>query len=201
MIWPQSKSNRITGATADGPYLLNGAEIIGMSCVTKETKPQMRSPVVTLAALLFPLALPASAGAAVVGDAEACEAREPSLLMRVSGFKEARGTVRVRLYEEGGWLKRGRSLTRLRVPVTATTMDVCVRVPRSGRYSVALHHDLNANRERDRADGAGFSRNPRLSLTGRPSFAATAVDVQGVTPIGIRMLYLQGLGFAPARNG
>ena len=79
-------------------------------------------------------------------------------------------------------------------------MDLCVRVPRSGRFAVALHHDLNANRERDRSDGAGFSGNPRLSLVGRPSFAATAVDVRGVTRLGIQMLYLRGLTIGPARS-
>jgi uncharacterized protein (DUF2141 family) len=145
-------------------------------------------------------ALPVSAGAAVVGDVAACTARQSAILMRVSGFKEARGTVRVRLYDESGWLKRGRSLSRIRVPVTGSTLDICVKVPGAGRYAVALHHDFNANRERDRSDGAGFSRNPRLSLSARPSFAATAVGVgRGVTSIGIQMMYLRGLTIGPAR--
>lgn len=159
---------------------------------------RLRLPI--LAAPLVLLALPVGADAVVVGDEAACAAGEPSLLVRVSGFKEAQGTVRVRLYEESGWLKRGRSLSRIRVPVTASSMDLCVRVPQAGRYSVALHHDLNANRERDWSDGAGFSRNPRLTLTSRPTFAGTAVDVRGVTPIGIRMLYRRGLTIGPAGN-
>jgi uncharacterized protein (DUF2141 family) len=155
----------------------------------------------TLTLPLAVLALPVPAGASVVGDVTACASGQPSLKVRVSGFKEARGTVRVRLYEEGGWLQRGRSLSRIRVPVTATTMDLCVRVPEPGRYAVALHHDINGNRERDRSDGAGFSRNPRLSLTGRPSFSGTEVRVRdGVTPIGIQMMYLRGLTIGPARS-
>jgi uncharacterized protein (DUF2141 family) len=160
----------------------------------------MRALIPILALPLTLLALPAGAGAAVVGDTAACAAGDSALLVRVSGFKEARGTVRVRLYEEGGFLKHGRSLSRIRVPVTATSMDLCVRVPRSGRFAVALHHDINANRERDRSDGAGFTGNPRLSLMGRPSFEATAVDVRGVTPVGIRMMYIRGLTIGPARS-
>jgi uncharacterized protein (DUF2141 family) len=148
---------------------------------------------------LFLASLPASSGAAVVGDVAACAARQSSILVRVSGFKEVRGTVRVRLYDEGGWLKRGRSLSRIRVPVTGSSLDICVKVPAAGRYAVALHHDLNGNRDRDQSDGAGFSRNPRLSLAGRPSFGSTSVTVgRGVTPIGIQMMYLRGLTIGPA---
>jgi uncharacterized protein (DUF2141 family) len=147
------------------------------------------------------LALPVPAGAAMVGDVAACASGEPSLRVRVSGFKDVRGTIRVRLYEEGGWLQRGRSLSRLRVPVTSASMDLCVRVPRAGRYAVALHHDINGNRERDWDDGAGFSRNPRLSLTGRPSFEGSAVQVGGrVTPIAIQMMYRRGLAIGPVRS-
>jgi uncharacterized protein (DUF2141 family) len=155
----------------------------------------------TLLLPLAALAVPAPAGAAMVGDVAACASGEPSLKVRVSGLKEPRGTIRVRLYAEDGWLKRGRSLSGIRVPVTGTAMDLCVRVPSSGRYAVALHHDLNANRERDRSDGAGFSRNPRLSLIGRPSFAGTRVEVgTGVTLIVIQMMYLRGLAIGPVRS-
>ncbi len=148
---------------------------------------------------LFLASLPASATAAMVGDVAACAARQSAILVRVSGFKEVRGTVRVRLYEESGWLKRGRSLSRIRAPVTGSSLEICVKVPAAGRYAVALHHDLNGNRDRDQSDGAGFSRNPRLSLAGRPSFASTSVMVgRGVTPVGIQMMYLRGLTIGPA---
>jgi uncharacterized protein (DUF2141 family) len=161
----------------------------------------MMRPLLSILALpLTLLASPAGASAAVAGDAAACASGESALLVRVSGFKEASGTIRVRLYEESGWLKRGRSLSKIRVPVTSSMMDLCVRVPRPGRYSVVLHHDLNGNRERDRSDGAGVSRNPKLSLIGRPSFGGTAVDVRGVTRLGIQMMYVRGLSFAPARS-
>jgi uncharacterized protein (DUF2141 family) len=143
----------------------------------------------------------APAGAALVGDVAACSSGGPALRIAVGGFKEARGSLRVRLYQQDGWLERGRSLSRLRVPVTASSMDLCVRVPGPGRYAVALHHDLNANRERDRSDGAGFSRNPKLSFIGRPSFAATSIGVGGgVTAISIQMLYIRGLTIGPARS-
>ncbi len=57
-------------------------------------------------------------------------------------------------------------------------MDVCVPVPAPGRYAVAVHHDLNVNGERDRQDGGGYSRNPKVSLMKpKPSFSKAAFEV------------------------
>ena len=45
-------------------------------------------------------------------------------------------------------------------------------MPAPGRYAVAVHHDLNANGERDRQDGGGYSRNPKVSLLNpKPAFS------------------------------
>jgi uncharacterized protein (DUF2141 family) len=158
-----------------------------------------------LALALLPLAtlaLPAPAGAVMVGDVAACEAGRPAIKVRVTGFKQQKGQLRFALYGAGGWLKKGGSLKKLRVPVTAPAMDVCVAVPQPGSYAVAIHHDLDADKERDRSDGAGFSRNPRLSLLGKPSFASSSVQVgEGVRPLGVQLMYLRGLTIGPARGG
>ena len=54
-------------------------------------------------------------------------------------------------------------------------MDICLPVPAPGRYAVAVHHDLNTNGERDRQDGGGYSRNPKVSLFNpKPAFAKAA---------------------------
>lgn len=161
--------------------------------------------VLPTAAALLPLALPMSAAhAGVVGtDVAACTAGRPSVQVRVSGFKQASGTIRVVLYEQGGWLKKGGSLRRVRVPVTSMRpIDVCVAVPRPGRYAIAVHHDLNGNRDRDRADGGGFSRNPKISLLSmQPRFAQTWFDVGGGTKVvPVTLLYLHGLRVGPARG-
>lgn len=157
-----------------------------------------------LPALALPiaaLALPVPASAAVAGDVAACVSGQPSLLVRLSGFREAAGNVRVVLYRQQGWLQRGGSLKRVRVPVTAPTMNFCLATPGAGRFAVAVHHDANNDRRRNRTDGAGFLRNPRLSLTGRPSFASSQVEVgNGVTPIAIQIMYLRGLSVGPVRG-
>lgn len=194
MIWPQSKCNRTERDKRRFP-------LFSLSRRVSARTETMRAAFSCLILSLFALASPAAASDAMAGDVQACMSGARALHVRVSGLKEPRGTLRVRLYEEDGWLTRGRSLSRIRVPVTATTMDLCVSVPRAGRFGLALHHDLNGNRERDRADGAGFSRNPRLSLVGRPSFERTAVEVSGgVTRLGIQMMYLRGLTIGPVRS-
>lgn len=152
--------------------------------------------------ILAALALPTSASAAVVGDAASCAAGRPALKVRMSGFKRETGLLRIALYERAGWLRKGASLKKLKVPVTGGTVDVCIAVPGPGDYGLAVHHDIASDKKKDRSDGAGFSRNPQLSLMGRPSFSATGVAVgNGVRPIEIEMRYLHGLSIGPARRG
>ena len=158
---------------------------------------------VLLALLAAPLAA-AQADAAIVGkDAPVCRSGQPAVQVRVSGFKQPRGTVRVTLYDARGYLKKKSSLRKVRVPVTSRgPVDVCVAVPKPGRYSVAVQHDLNGNKDLDRADGGGFSRNPGLSLIGpRPSFARTSFDVgSGPRVVPVTLQYLKGLTIGPVES-
>ena len=91
----------------------------------------------------------------------------------------------------------------MKVPVSGTgPVDVCIAVPGPGRYAVAIHHDLNANGDKDRHDGGGYSNNPRVSLASmRPSFAKAAVSV-GQLPVrvSVRLLYIRGLSVGPAAS-
>ena len=101
------------------------------------------------------------------------------------------------------YLKKAGRLRRIKVPVGGRgPVDVCVAVPGPGRYAVAVHHDLNANGDKDRHDGGGYSNNPRVSLMNmRPSFASTAVTV-GTSPARteVRLLYVRGLSVGPAAS-
>ncbi len=153
-------------------------------------------------ALALGLSIPSSA--AIVGaDAPACVAGKPSLMVRVSGLKQGSGTLKLALYGSNPsvYLKKEGRLRRVKVPVRGRgPVDVCIAVPRPGRYAVAVHHDLNANGDKDRHDGGGYSNNPRVSLTSmRPAFARTAVTV-GNTParVSVRLLYIRGLSVGPA---
>jgi uncharacterized protein (DUF2141 family) len=147
------------------------------------------------------LALGSASPAAVVGsDARFCSAGKPSMLVRVNGFKKAGGTVKVAVYAAEGYLAKGGKLRKVVVPVRSTAaMDVCIAVPRAGRYAVAVHHDVNGNGDKDPSDGGGYSGNPRLSPTNlRPPFGKTAVQVgTAPRPVVVTLLYRNGLSIKP----
>lgn len=143
------------------------------------------------------LSLPAPADAAA-----ACAPGKPSVLVHVAGFKQPTGRVKVSLYgsDTRRWLAKGGRISRVKVPVTGRAMDICMPVPGPGRYAVAVHHDLNTNGERDRADGGGYSRNPKVSLFNpKPSFSKAAFEVgNGPARVGVTLLYIKGLSVGPA---
>ena len=131
-----------------------------------------------------------------------CAAGKPSVLVHVAGFKQARGKVKVSLYgpDSSRWLAKGGKVSKVKVPVTARAMDICMPVPGPGRYAVAVHHDLNTNGERDRQDGGGYSRDPKVSLMNpKPAFSKAAFNVgNGQARVGVTLLYIRGLGVGPA---
>lgn len=157
-----------------------------------------------VAGAAFGLAMPAEAK--IVGpDATACASGKPSLLVRVNGLKQPTGTLKLSVYGNNPsvYLKKQGRLRRVKVPVSGRgPVDVCIAVPGAGRYAVAVHHDLNANGDKDRHDGGGYSNNPRVSLTNlRPPFARTAVSVgRAPTRIDVRLLYVRGLSVGPASS-
>jgi uncharacterized protein (DUF2141 family) len=133
--------------------------------------------------------------------ATGCGAGKPSVLVHVAGFKQARGKVKVSVYgsDRNRWLAKGGRIGKASVPVTGKNMDICVPVPAPGRYAVAVHHDLNTNGARDRHDGGGYSRNPKVSLLNpKPAFSKAAFQVgNGPARVGVTLLYVQGLGVGP----
>ena len=149
-----------------------------MSLEQTVSKIMSKSHLLLIASLL---AVPATAAPArIVGsDAEACLSGKPSMLVRVSGFKQPSGTVKVAVYAAQGYLAKRGKLRKVEVPVRSTApLDICIAVPSAGQYAVAVHHDLNGNGDKDGNDGGGYSGNPKLSITNlRPSFGRTAVRV------------------------
>jgi uncharacterized protein (DUF2141 family) len=146
----------------------------------------------------------ASAALAFPGSAEAatgCVPGKPSVLVHVAGFKQASGKVKVSLYgsDSSRWLSKDGRVAKVKVPVTGKAMNICMPVPGPGRYAVAVHHDLNRNGERDRQDGGGYSRNPKVSLLNpKPAFSKAAFSVgNGPARVGVRLLYIKGLGVGP----
>lgn len=150
----------------------------------------------------FAFAAPASAQ--LGPDAAACRSGAgQAVLVSVDGFRQRTGNIRVAIYgsDPAQFLARGRTLRKINVPVTpGGPMRICVALPGPGRYAVAVRHDVNGNNARgDWSDGAGFSRNPRLSLVNlRPNYNNVAINVgRGVTPVNVVLLYRFGLSIRP----
>ncbi len=152
----------------------------------------------------LPFAMPAMA--APIGPfAAACAGNGPAVIARVSGLKARTGTVRVQLYASNPatFLEKKAYLQRIDVPARASSMDICVPVPKEGRYAISVRHDVNGDGKSDRGDGGGFSGNPDMSLMDllakrKPSLARVAFNVGGgtqVVPVTLR--YVQGLSFRP----
>ena len=151
--------------------------------------------------------LAATAAEAAVGpDARGCDASSGSaLLVNVRGFKEGQGVLRVQLYgaDPADFLKKGRKLRRIEVPVRGTgAIPVCVAVPQAGSYAIAVRHDIDGNGKSGWTDGGGFSRNPKLSLLDlKPSYGKVAVPGGGgVRPIDVVLNYRHGLSIGPVRR-
>jgi uncharacterized protein (DUF2141 family) len=155
-----------------------------------------------LAAALTATAAPAQA--ALGPDAAACSpgANRPAVLVSINGFKNRIGKLRVQLYggNPADFLERGKKLKRIDLPVTrAGAMNVCVAVPATGTYAIAVRHDADNNGKSNWNDGGGFSNNPKLSLLKlKPSHRATAVAVgPGVKTVPVVLNYRSGFSISP----
>lgn len=152
-------------------------------------------------ALLAPLVIAGSVGSPVLAyaqrqlidnDMARCAAHAgPSIIVEVSGFEVAMGTIRVQSYPatRNAWLEKGAWINRIETPVKPVNgkMRFCVPLPASGRYGIAVRHDLNGNGKTDLSqDGGGFSNNPKASIfnLGKPSVDKAAVAV-GNAPVSI----------------
>jgi uncharacterized protein (DUF2141 family) len=158
----------------------------------------------------LPLVFAAPAGATVLGpDAGVCARGDgPAILVNVVGFKNRAGSVRARTF--GGspstWFDKKHYLKRTLAEVPSSgAVAICMPVPGPGTYAVDIRHDINANGDTDKADGAGASGNPKISLFDvvfgrRPPAAKVSVQVgTGVTPITIVLKYLSGGSVQPVQ--
>ncbi len=162
----------------------------------------LKSVSILLMAAMF---VPLPALATPVGPyANLCEAGKPAVLARVSGFKAPHGTVSVKLYggNQSTFLEKGSYLRKVEVPVTRNgPLEICVPVPREGRYALAVRHEVGT--KKSRSDGGGFSGNPSVSLIDlalkrKPAIGKVAFVVQGGTRVvPVTLNYLQGGSFRP----
>lgn len=163
-------------------------------------------PLIAIGAAAAGLLLPIGAAAAPVGPyASLCAADKPAVLVRVPRVKSPRGTLSVKLYASNPatFLEKGKYLRKVEVPANRTgPFEICVPVPSAnGRYAVAVRHEVQG--EKSRADGGGFSGNPKLSLLDvalkrKPSLGAVSFQVNGQTRVvPVVLNYIQGTTVQP----
>src|SRR5688572_13937210 len=92
------------------------------------------------------------------------------LTVIVENVRAARGLIAVTLYADDSrrFLARRGSLYVGRVPARAPVTRLCIHLPSTGIYALAVYHDADGNRSFNRnalgmpAEGVGFSNNPAL---------------------------------------
>ena len=142
---------------------------------------------------LVPPAVLALAAALGLARPESAAAAEPDctgppgpvrLNVVVENVRAARGLIAVTLYADDSrrFLARRGSLYVGRVPASAPVTRLCIHLPSTGIYALAVYHDADGNRSFNRnalgmpAEGVGFSNNPAL-LFGIPRFRSVRLNV------------------------
>lgn len=106
------------------------------------------------------------------------------LHVNVENVRAGQGLIAVTLYADDSsrFLARRGSLYVGRVPARTPSTRVCIHLPTTGTYALAVYHDADANRSFNRngigmpAEGYGFSNNPG-TLFGLPSFRSVRLAV------------------------
>ncbi|MGD1880648.1 MAG: DUF2141 domain-containing protein [Kiloniellaceae bacterium] len=146
------------------------------------------------------LAIPAASRAET--PVQVCEVSDPTAIqVTVEKVRSSKGLITAVLYSDNPdtFLKRGARLDRIRVDAQEGETQLCLHAPTAaGRYTVALYHDENGNKEFDRdflgipTEGYGFSQNPGFRF-GKPDQDETLFTIDGaLTTLKISILYLQG---------
>lgn len=139
----------------------------------------------------------AVAGTKIGHNPAACSSdKGPAVLIKISNIKNATGNIRIQSYPatKDAWLEKGQWINRIELPAKGENMEVCMPLPMSGNYGIAIRHDRNGNGKTDFSkDGGGFSNNPSLNIfnLGKPSYRKVGFHAgEGVTRISIELKYL-----------
>ncbi|MFZ4690733.1 MAG: DUF2141 domain-containing protein [Polymorphobacter sp.] len=136
----------------------------------------------------------------------------PAVMITVTGLKDRAGLLRAELYaandddflgSDKALVRAGKLFHRVETGIQPSgPVQLCIRVPAAGAYTLSLLHDRDSNRKFGlSSDGIGFPGNPRLGLSKPKAAAATVQAGRGLTDITIRMNYRRGLfGFGPVKG-
>jgi uncharacterized protein (DUF2141 family) len=140
------------------------------------------------------------AGASVTAQEPSCTGPEGAarLYVDVEGVHRAEGLIAVTLYADDSkrFLAKRGALYVGRVPAQTPRTSVCIYLPKTGTYGIAVYHDADADQKFDRNgiglpdEGYGFSNNPAV-IFGLPSFRSVrlAVPTSGMRTR-VRLRYL-----------
>ncbi len=168
--------------------------------------------------LLIMLALVAAASVPSSPDLGKAEGRcrpgesGPAILVTAMGMKDRQGRLKLEVYpsndadflqDDNILINAGKVFRRVETQIAETgPVEMCIRIPGPGNYSVSLLHD----RDNDRRfgwtiDGIGFTGNPKLGWSKPKSASTRVVAGGGITRATIIMNYRSGLGVAPLKQG
>ena len=132
-------------------------------------------------------------------DADDCTGpvSEVRLFVTVTNVRSAKGLIAVTLYADNRrkFLAHHGSLYVGRVPAVAPTTRMCIHVPTTGIYGLAVYHDEDGDRKFKRsilglpAEGYAFSNNAS-TFFGIPSFSSVRLPVpRSGTETSVRLKY------------
>jgi uncharacterized protein (DUF2141 family) len=132
----------------------------------------------------------------------------PAIIVAVEGLRDRKGSLKLEVYpsddrdflaDDNLLIMAGKTFRRVHQPVPPQgPVQMCIRVPHAGAYSLALLHDRDDNgRFGLSSDGIGFPNNPRLGWSKPRADAAMVVAGAHLTRIRIVMNYRRGFLFRP----
>jgi uncharacterized protein (DUF2141 family) len=137
----------------------------------------------------------------------------PAILITVEGLKDRKGNLKSEIYpsndddfleDDNKLVMAGKTFRRIEAPVAQTgPIELCIRIPGPGTYSLILLHDRDSNRKIGLStDGFGFPTNPKIGLLKRPKSADASIEAgNGLTRVSIIMNYRRGLlSFGPLKR-
>ena len=119
------------------------------------------------------------------------------LQITVAGVRNARGTITINLYgdRDADFLKKGKRLSRIRVPAQMGEVVACMSVPTPGSYAISLYHDEDGSKKLSKnflglpKEGYGFSRDAPVSYRLPDLDEAVFTALPGDTRIRVTMRY------------
>ena len=133
----------------------------------------------------------AASGALTEGKATCPPGYDYYAVVTVEGLKDQKGNLRVEVYPDNDRDFLVNRMGRTEVPTPTGEPQICVQLPKPGRFAIVVHQDRDADNSFDVfSDGFGFSNNPKLGFS-KPDVDEVAFPTTGkVTHLTVDMHYV-----------